>query len=46
MNKHVCPVCDYIHEDHSDIPFEQLPEDFLCPACSVDKNWFMEVPAI
>jgi len=46
MNKHVCPVCDYVHEDHSDIPFEQLPEDVLCPACSVDKNWFMEVPAI
>jgi rubredoxin len=45
MVKHQCPVCDYIHEDESEVPFDQLPEDFLCPACSVEKGWFQEIPA-
>lgn len=45
MVKHVCPVCDYVHEDHDETPFEQLPDSYLCPACSVEKGWFQEIPA-
>lgn len=39
---HVCPVCEYIHEDNSSEPWENLPEDFPCPACSVEKMFFEE----
>jgi rubredoxin len=37
---HVCVVCGYVHEEHSDVPFEQLPEDWLCPECGVGKDEF------
>lgn len=39
---HVCPVCEYVYENDPDrtVPFEELPEDYLCPACSVEKSWF------
>ena len=35
-------ACDYVYENDPDrtVPFEQLPEDYLCPACSVEKSWF------
>jgi len=37
---HRCPVCEYIHEEHDDTPWDQLPDSWLCPACSVEKGWF------
>ena len=37
---HVCPVCDYCHEDHESTPFDQMPADYVCPACGVEKDWF------
>lgn len=37
---HVCPVCDYVHEDNDDTPFDELSSDYLCPACGVDKDYF------
>ena len=32
--------CDYCHEDHETTPFDQMPEDYVCPACGVEKGWF------
>jgi len=32
--------CEYIHEEHDQTPWDDLPESWLCPACSVEKGWF------
>ena len=44
MAKFVCDVCGYIYdEDLGDEPgtkFEDLPDDFECPMCSVGKDQF------
>jgi len=37
---HICVVCGYVHEEHSEVPFEQLPADWLCPECGVGKDEF------
>lgn len=37
---HVCVVCGYVHEEHSDQSWESLPEDYLCPECGVGKEDF------
>ena len=36
--KWVCTVCGYVYD--GEIPFEDLPEDWLCPLCGVDKSLF------
>ena len=36
--KWVCTVCDYVYD--GDTPFEQLPDDYVCPLCGVDKTFF------
>ncbi len=44
MNRYHCPGCGYIYDeatgdDHEGYPpgmaFDDLPEDFVCPSCSV-----------
>lgn len=35
----VCTVCDYVYD--GDIPFEELPDDYVCPLCGVDKSYFV-----
>ena len=37
---YVCDVCGYIYD--SDVPFDQLPEDWVCPLCGVGKDEFTE----
>lgn len=34
----VCTVCNYVYD--GDIPFEELPDDYVCPVCGVDKSYF------
>lgn len=34
----VCSVCGYIYD--GDVPFEQLPDDFVCPLCKQPKSKF------
>lgn len=34
----VCTVCGYVYD--GDVPFEDLPEDWLCPLCGVGKEFF------
>ena len=50
--KYVCDVCGWIYDEEEGAPdlrivpgtkFEDLPEDFACPLCSVGKDFFSEV---
>lgn len=52
MDKYVCDVCGYIYDPAVGDPdngiepgtaFEDLPEDWLCPLCSVGKDEFSKV---
>ena len=47
--KYVCSVCDWEYDETVGDPdngiapgtkFEDLPEDFACPVCSVGKDMF------
>jgi len=49
--KYVCEVCGYVYDEELGIPeenipagtkFEDLPDDFICPECGVDKNMFTQ----
>lgn len=49
MDKYVCVICGYIYDPaegdpESGIapgtPFEDIPEDWTCPACGVGKEHF------
>ena len=35
---YVCNVCGYVYD--GDVPFDQLPEDWVCPLCGVCKDEF------
>lgn len=52
MTKYECNVCGYIYDpDLGDpehgippgTPFEELPEDWVCPVCDVGKEDFTEL---
>ena len=40
--KYVCQVCGYVYDpaENDGIPFEQLPDDWVCPTCGVGKSDF------
>ncbi len=49
MQKYECTVCGYIYDPEVGDPdngipagttFEELPEDWTCPDCGVEKDWF------
>ena len=49
--KYVCEVCGYVYDEEYGEPdidvmpgtkFENLPDDFTCPLCGVDKDNFSE----
>lgn len=49
MKKYVCDVCGWVYDPEVGVPeagiapgtpFEELPEDFECPICSVGKSEF------
>ncbi len=49
MQKYVCTVCGWVYDPEEGDPengiepgtlFEDLPDDFLCPVCSAEKNQF------
>jgi len=51
MKKYVCSVCGYVYDPAEGDPdngiaagtsFEELPEDWCCPVCSVGKSEFTE----
>ena len=52
MKKYICNVCGYIYDPEegdpdSDIspgtPFEDIPDDWVCPVCGVGKEDFEQV---
>lgn len=42
MEKWVCSVCGYVYDpaENDGVAFEALPEDYVCPLCSVGKDQF------
>jgi rubredoxin len=49
MAKYTCTVCGYVYDpekgdpDHDvepGTPFEQLPDDWVCPVCGATKDQF------
>lgn len=49
MQKYVCIPCGYVYDPEEGdpdngikkgTPFEQLPEDWVCPVCFADKDQF------
>jgi rubredoxin len=51
MKAYICSVCGYLYDDESAeknkegiaIPFEQLPDDWVCPVCGVKPELFQAV---
>lgn len=37
---YVCTVCGYVYDGET--PFEQLPDDWVCPRCGVGKDKFVK----
>ena len=51
MKKYVCGPCGYVYDPEvgdpnsgipAGTPFENLPEDWVCPICELDKGVFEE----
>ena len=51
MKRYICNVCGYIYDPADGDPengipagisFEELPDDWTCPACGVGKDFFDE----
>ncbi|MGD0172657.1 MAG: rubredoxin [Halobacteriota archaeon] len=41
MAKWICGICEWVYdEDVEGVPFDELPDDWVCPACGVDKSFF------
>jgi rubredoxin len=49
MDKYVCTVCGYVYDPEVGDPdsgiapgtaFEDIPDDWACPLCGVDKSMF------
>jgi rubredoxin len=38
-----CTVCGYIYDPalHDGVPFDRLPEGWICPGCGFPKNVFV-----
>jgi rubredoxin len=52
MKKYMCTACGYIYDPEegdsiggidAGTPFEDLPDDWLCPMCGVGKDQFEPV---
>ena len=42
--KYVCTVCGYVYDEEvENVKFEDLPDDWTCPLCSVSKDMFEKV---
>lgn len=49
MQKYVCEICGYVYDPAEGdqesnvppgVPFEKLPEDWVCPICGAGKDEF------
>ncbi len=39
--KHICSVCSYVYDGET--PYDELPDDYVCPICGMGKEVFEEV---
>ncbi len=51
MEKYECTACGYIYDPavgdpdngvNPGTPFAELPDDWVCPQCGVDKSFFQK----
>ncbi|MGI6031768.1 MAG: [FeFe] hydrogenase, group A [Eubacteriales bacterium] len=43
MSKWTCSVCGYVYDEQAEgVPFEQLPDNWVCPLCGADKSAFVQ----
>jgi rubredoxin len=51
MKKYVCTACGYVYDPEqgdpdsgiaAGTPFEDIPEDWVCPVCGAPKSMFVE----
>jgi rubredoxin len=49
MGRYVCGICGYVYDPEegdpdagiaAGVPFEKLPEDWICPICGAAKDDF------
>ena len=39
--RYVCPICGYVYDEKKEgVPFDQLPDSWLCPLCGAEKSVF------
>ena len=39
--KYVCQICGHVYDEEVEgVAFADLPEDWVCPLCGVDKSNF------
>lgn len=44
FKRYECTACGFIYDDaEEDIPFSELPDDWVCPVCGSEKSDFIEV---
>lgn len=42
MENYICTVCHYVYEpaENDNVPFSELPDNYVCPLCGVGKELF------
>lgn len=52
MSRYVCNICGYIYDPEAGdseggiapgTPFEDIPDDWVCPECGVTKDQFTRI---
>ena len=45
MDKYECSVCGYVYDpaEKENVPFDKLPDDWVCPVCGAGKDEFTKV---
>jgi len=39
-----CSACGYVYDEEKEgKKFEDLPDDWVCPVCGVDKSFFTKI---
>ena len=45
MDKYECSVCGYVYDpaENDNVPFDKLPDYWVCPVCGAGKDEFTKV---
>lgn len=52
MKRYKCIICELIYDEELGMPdegiapgtkFEDIPDDWACPLCGIDKTYFEEI---